>query len=805
MDQAADALAKGDYQKAIALSEDGMTSDPRAAIVGMRAMLANGHYHEAAEAAKHTSGLFPGEAAVHLARFEALKASGFTPEASEALMIAARTQPGAYDPQDETPVNAAARARALQKLGADPRQTLDRILNPAIKANPQVRELYLALGETALEKSDNLLASETFREANNRMPGDADILYGLARSLDAPELVSQYLAAALKANPRHIPTLLYKAREFIDADDLDEAAQTLAEIEKINPAQPDAWALRALVAQLRGDSKTAETARAKALALWRENPEIDYQIGTGLARHYRFQEAIDTLRSALAMDPNHLPSHFELGSNLLRFGNEAEGWSHVERVLNRDPYHVAAFNLMTLREAMAKMQTLHGGGVNLRLSATDLALFGPRALELCEKARKTFSEKYGVNLPFDVTVDILPNQQDFAVRTFTLPGGEGFLGVCFGPLITATSPRTRLGRANWEAVLWHEMAHTITLTGSRHRIPRWLSEGFSVHEENLAHAGWGMGMNTERRKLILDGKQPPVLESEAIFRKNIDFAYFRSGLFVDFLESRIGVDGLRQLLAELNADHPVAQALETVAGPIPKLQEDFDRYTKDLAEAYGRNLDWKPLDDAEFQSLRANPTAFLAAQPHRYFAVMDQAHQLARAQKWAEVRDLLNPLVALEPNNREPDNPYLLLAEAQRNLGDAGAERTALERMIALDAGSLPAAERLLELAGAPGPESAKAAARVLAINPAHPAALLALARSDAAGGNTEDAIADYEAFLATKPLDGARVRLELAQALHARHDSRARRQVLLALEENPRLESALQLLQTLHHEQATP
>jgi Tfp pilus assembly protein PilF len=768
----------------------------------LRGMLSCGQYEAAAAIATNAARLFPSDAAAHFARYEALHAVGAGLAATDALMIAARTQPGNYDPQNETAAGAAARARALQLLGGDPKLTLDRILTPATKAAPNAREPYLALGQVALDKNDYLLASETYREGNNHLPGDADILLGLARALDDPKLSPKYFDAALKANPRHIPSLLFKAGGFIDAGDFGEAEKTLAEIEKINPSQPDAWALRALLARLRGDPDGAAAARNKALRIWPRNPEVDYAIGAGLARRYRFQEAIDSLRAALAMDPNHLPSHFELGSNLLRFGNEPEGWSHIQRVLDRDPYHVAAFNLMTLREAMAKMQTLRGRGVVLRLSAGDRALFGPRALALCVKARETLSQKYGVALPFDVTVDILPTQQDFAVRTFTLPGGEGFLGVCFGPLITACSPRTRLGRANWESVLWHEMAHTITLTASRHRIPRWLSEGISVHEEG--RGGWGSGMNSGRRKAILEDKIPPILESEALFHTDIDFAYFHSGMVVDFLETRIGTEGLRRVLRELGADHAIAQALETVAGPSDKLQSDFAQYAKSQAGAYGRDIDWKPLNDEEFTALRANPSAFLAAQPRRYFAVMDRAHQLERAQSWKELRELLDPIVVLEPRNREPDNPYALLAEANRALGDQGAERAALEKMIALDAGSLPAAERLLELAGAPGPESLQAAERVLAINPAHPAALLAFARSSAKANAVAEALDGYDALLSTQPLDSARLRLELAQMLHARNDPRARRQILLSLEENPRFEPALALLQTLHREQPT-
>ena len=33
-------------------------------------------------------------------------------------------------------------------------------------------------------------------------------------------------------------------------------------------------------------------------------------------------------------------------------------------------------------------------------------------------------------------MEIFPQQKDFAIRTFGLPGGAGFLGVCFGTVVT---------------------------------------------------------------------------------------------------------------------------------------------------------------------------------------------------------------------------------------------------------------------------------------------------------------------------------------------------------------------------------
>ena len=43
-------------------------------------------------------------------------------------------------------------------------------------------------------------------------------------------------------------------------------------------------------------------------------------------------------------------------------------------------------------------------------------------------------------------------------------GGAGFLGVCFGSVITANSPASQSASpANWQSVLWHEFCHVVTL------------------------------------------------------------------------------------------------------------------------------------------------------------------------------------------------------------------------------------------------------------------------------------------------------------------------------------------------------
>src|SRR6185295_20120737 len=116
---------------------------------------------------------------------------------------------------------------------------------------------------------------------------------------------------------------------------------------------------------------------------------------------------------------------------------------------------------------------------------------------------------------------------DFAVRTLGLPGMVGALGACFGRVVTLDSPRARPGEFQWEATLWHELAHVITLQLSNQRLPRWLSEGLSEFEERRARADWTRQMDLEFAGMLNRGEAIKLKDLNAAFQnpKLISMAY----------------------------------------------------------------------------------------------------------------------------------------------------------------------------------------------------------------------------------------------------------------------------------------
>lgn len=776
---------------------------PALGALELRVLLETGKFPEALKQGLALSRRSPFDPELSLAVADASRASG---QLSLARRVTQQSlQADAPPPVAMASAGTVAYGQLLLSMGADAKEVLNRYFEPAKKVDPAGRDAYLAIGRLALNHHDRELAAENFREGLKQFPGDAEFLLGMEKAgLALPkdqqkpdDGILTYLDLALRANPKSCAALLLKAEQFAGEKNFTSAKTTLEQLLAVNPNHPEAWAQMSALSLL--DEKPAEAKKAltNARKIWKDNPKVPETIGLTLAAQYRFAEAIEHLREAQKLDPESPAIQFELGSNLLRFGQLNEGWALIEFAHQADPYNVAAFNLIALRDKLKDYPIIEKNGVRLRMSPEDMAVFGTRALDLAERAKRTLAEKYQVSLSQPVMVEILPTQEDFAIRTFGLPGGESFLGVCFGPLITMTSPRGRLGRANWESVLWHEMAHTITLAATRHRIPRWLTEGISVYEERQVRPGWGQGMTAEFRERFLSGKMPDLIHLDESFAgPDILFGYYHASVVVEFIVQRFGMEAMRSCLADLGAGKPVQESLVKHTLPLAELEKNFREYATNLAAAYGPNLDWKPLSDGEYVKYREDPAAWVSANPQRYASAMMWASKLAEDKKWLPAKERLETIIAGEANNREAYNPYWALSIACRNLGDSIAERAALGRLLRIDSNASEAAARLLELSPSlPAAERFSIADLMLETNPFQEQAYRIQIAAAKESGATKHAVQACDSLLALEPRDASRLHFELASLLEASDPGRARREILKALEDNPRFEVALDFL----------
>jgi len=805
-------LRTGQYSQVIDLARTAVAENPRNEDwphLLAQALLTVGQYPEARSVLTNALDSNPRSLRLRWLGRQACLAAGDTNRAREYLdEIRSLVSADAVSFRD--PRNIVALAQAALQLGSDPKVILDRVLEPARKADPNLVETYLARGELALEKHDYALAGRAFAEGLKLHPGDPDLHYGQARAhLEGDRAVLvESLESALRINPRHLPSLLLYADHRIDAEDYTGAEETLAEILAVNPHHPEAWALRAVLAHLRNDAAAESEARSKALLFWPTNPRVDHLIGLKLSRKYRFAEGAALQRQALALDPSYLPAKAQLASDLLRLGDETEGWKLAQEVRRLDAYDVTAFNLVTLRDTLDRYTTLSNAHFIVRLSSPEAAVYGPRLLELLERAHQRLTTRYGVQLQEPTLVEVFAEQKDFGVRTFGMPDNPGFLGVCFGRVITANGPAATRGRdSNWEAVLWHEFTHVVTLQLTANRMPRWLSEGISVFEEIEANPAWGQRFNPRYRSMIVGGELTPISKLSSAFLTpkspfHLQFAYFQAYLVVDFITRRFGVETIRSILQDLRDGREINATLAAHTLPIDQLEKSFSEFAIERARGVGPRLDWdKPPTPTPGSDPQRALTDWAASRPTNYYALRQSALRAVASKDWDAALPPLKTLVELFPEQAGADSAYPLLAQVHRAREDTEAERRTLSVFAAQDHESTESYLRLMELATAAKdwPDVILNAQRFLAVNPLVAPPWRHLARASEAAGNPTDAINALRVLLRLDTSNPADTHFQIARLMEPDDPVAARRHVLQALEEAPRHRAALQLLLRLH------
>lgn len=807
---AADELRTGDYERAIEVARAVREADPTnesAWRAEAEALITLGRYEDAVSLLDNALPALPGSLRLRLLLRDAALHAG----QPERAVLTVRDVMQAIEFTSLLQGHAAARAPEFQTAvgeasliaGLEPRLALENFLRPSQAATPPIRDAFLVTGRLALEKRDFALASRTFRAGLATFQDDPDLLWGLAASFRNGErhALAEAASQALAINPRHVPTLLLLAEQFIDAEQHDRAAQHLDRLLAVNPRHPEAHALRAVLASIARDPFASRQHRDRALATWKNNPRVDHLIGRKLSERYQFAEGAEAQRRALAADPGFVPAQVQLAQDLLRLGREDEGWALAAHAHQADGYNVEAYNLTTLRDRLAAFTVLTSPHFRVRMSNTEAPVYGDRVLELLERAHDQLTTRYGLELETPTTVEIYPDPNDFAVRTFGMPDIGGFLGVCFGPVFTVNSPAS--AHANWEAVLWHEFTHVITLTLTRNRMPRWLSEGISVYEEREADPRWDRRLSLDDRERIVSGRLHPISRMSAAFLgakepEDTQFAYLQSGLIVEYLVEHYGFDRLRSLLRSLADGREMNDALAEHYGAIDALDAAFAEHARTLAAQVAPGFDLRR-PEGQMARLLADHAPLLGQRPNLHLQ-LEEAQQAMERRDWAAARDILETLTEDGLYLTGQHNLHLRLARVYAELGEHDAEHAAWLAVARHEADSLDAVTRLLDFARnkQDWPEVERWVDAWLAIHPLAPTPWRALLDAHEARHRPDAAARAGQVLLQLDPPDFASVHFRVARALIETDPGAARHHVLRALEEAPRFREAYHLLAQL-------
>ncbi|MEE8468430.1 MAG: tetratricopeptide repeat protein, partial [Planctomycetota bacterium] len=806
LEEAQQMLATGRYREALTSTTVGVVDEPDEEawhLLHLRVLLSLGEHETALTSVVAALEEFTRSIELRLLAYEVLRASG-DPQLAEKMLntIAGLGNRYRWRYRDATERVVLGRVQLL--LGADAKQVMDEYFRPAKDDEPDLVLPRMAIAELALQKHDYQLAAEELRQALEREPDNADLHHLLAAALATSdsETANQALARALELNPNHFGGLALSIDWRLGGEQYGAAEALVARILALDPGRWEAWAYRAVLAHLDGDLDREQICRDTALERWASNPGVDHLIGEALSKKYRFAEGAAYQRSALKHDAEFLPARFQLAQDLLRLGQEEEGWKLMEAVLADDAYNVVAYNLMVLHDALLEYSTLDREGLVVRMQAREADVYGARVLDLMQEARTALTERYRIELGAPIVLELFAEQKDFAIRTFGLPGGAGFLGVCFGDVVTMNSPASQGEQpSNWEAVLWHEFCHVVTLNKTHNKMPRWLSEGISVYEERRRDPSWGQVMTPAYRARILDGRATPVSALSSAFRQpdgpqGLMFAYYEASLVVEYLVDTHGFDTLLAVLDDLGQGETLERSLARRVAPMDELDAQFDAHLRELAQAFAIGATWEPVEAAagDVDAL----LAWSAMHPDNPPGLALCAQALLDAGRGAEALPLLEHSLELCPSLLGEDSAYQLLAQLHEESGDVERELEVLRRWIARDSDSLPARRRLMSLSLALSDWDGllDGAQGALAIQPMLPRAHRATVTAAEALDRPAVLIRAAHALLALDPVDPARVHFSIARASAAMGDREtARIEVLRALEEAPRFREALDLL----------
>lgn len=659
----------------------------------------------------------------------------------------------------------------------------------ALKAKPKDAQVRIRYGRMFLERYNKSEAGQLFTEAQNLSRDNADATLGLALvASDGFDKMATTLARkALEQNPKLTEAQELLAVLAVEDGDFTRAREESDKALKLDPEALTAMAVHASVDLLEDKPSTPWFDRAYAI-----NPK--FGDGHSLAAHFlvinrRYEEGIAQYRKAVELDPQNFEAWSELGINLMRLARETEARRCLETAYNNGWKDAKTVNGLRLIDSYSNFATFKYDRFTLRIHKKEADLLKPYIEEQMFKILAAYDRKYGFTMKEHVQIEVYPNHDDFAVRTVGLPG-LGALGVTFGHIVAMDSPSGRkAGSFHWASTLWHEMSHVYSITYTKHRIPRWYTEGLAVYEETATSPDWGDRVDLPTLKAIRDKKLLPVNQLERGFVRpeypnQVLVSYFQAGRICNFIEAKWGHAKLIEMMKEFV--HPGVTADAAMRKTLGLSAEEFDK----------QFFAWI---DQQFKPLISGFEGWEKKVNELHAAFKSKDYEKV-IREGPAVRDLY-------PDFVEIGSVYELLADTYAVKGDKKNQAAELLRY-AKAGGRTP--DRLIDLAKlqtelGQKKEAAESLNRINLIYPVQAADL-----HDRLGqlyldlGNLNGAIRELRAVVYSKPLDQATARYQLARALAAANRiDEAQEEVVSALEVAPGYKPAQKLLLELSAKQS--
>lgn len=649
----------------------------------------------------------------------------------------------------------------------------------AVAAQPKNPDLRVRWGRLFLERFNAAEAKQLFKEALELKSDHGGAYLGLA--VAAAETFERQALEAAETALKFDPTLL-EAQELLARLALEDSNPTKAAEEadkalKMSPEALNAMAVHASIDLLanKGSSPWFD----KVLAV---NPS--YGQAYALAAHFfvlnrRYEEGIAMYRKALELDATLNGARSELGINLMRLGLETEAKEQLETAYAAGYQSNSTVNSLRLMDSYKNFETFKTPTTIIKLHKKEAELLRPYVESELKRAMATYDEKYKIKLDKPVQVEVYPDHEDFAVRTMGMPG-LGALGVTFGYSVAMDSPSGRPpGSFHWASTLWHELSHVYVLTATKHRVPRWFTEGMAVHEETAASPDWGDRLDPQVIRAIKGNKLLPVADLDRGFIRpsypsQVIVSYFQAGRICDYIKEKWGYSKLLEMMYAFAASTPTPEVIET------KLGMKSDEFDKQFLAWLDKQV--KPTVEG-YDEWQKKMKALAAA---------------SRSKEYDEVINQGKATISLFPDFVEGQSAYEVVAEAFLAKGDKENARRQLEQYSQAGGRNPSTLTKLAKWQEEAGDKKSaiQTLERLIYIYPIGEELHKTLGNLYLSEGKSDPAIREFQALVASNGVDQAGSRYNLARALlNAKRTEEAKEQLLQALEAAPGFKPAQRML----------
>ncbi|NQT50813.1 tetratricopeptide repeat protein, partial [bacterium] len=534
----------------------------------------------------------------------------------------------------------------------------------AHRADPKYLDAYLHAGFHCIRKYAWKYATEEFQKALKLNPHCAVAHAGLAivalrNGKFKP--AQDTLDTALKINPNLPVARQLRAALLTMEERHDEARQQLQHVLDVNPNDLAALSLLAAHHEARGKPAERDAVVKQVLRLNSHHADLYTTLARAGERRRQFPRAVEWARQAIETDPGHWEGYYIADMNLLRIGEEREGYQLVGRAFKLNPFNVWAYNMLNVLDRDFKQKRFEQFETDhfvVKLPTSQSAILWPYVQTVLEEAWAKFTVKYAMEpkgpkeYGGKVLILFFPDHTQFSARTVGLPG-LGALGACFGQVITMPSPRLgrmrRGGLFNWRAVLEHEFCHVVTLQKTHYHIPRWFTEGISTYEEVAPQIRWdALLVRAVAQKELLPLAKLNTGFSRPKTRHQVPVSYYQSSLICEYLEQTHGADALRKACELYAKGQETPAVLAAVTG---KPLAELDTLTCAYAREYASRIKVSPPVDPKQLEALEKKVKENDSDAEAWSGIA--AGQLAR-RKFKEAREAAQKAAKLDPKLARP-------------------------------------------------------------------------------------------------------------------------------------------------------